>query len=74
MDLNNSKPRDENESDHPNPIFFVVFGSERMRIMRGCGIFRMLELVRIWSEIGSDADLNSQVICAYVENYMLIKN
>ena len=67
MDLNNSKPRDENESDHPNPIFFVV-----LRIMRGCGIFWML--VRIWSEIGSDADLNSQVICAYVENYILIKN
>jgi len=72
MDSNNSKPRDENESDHPNPIFFVVFGSERMRIMRGCRIFWML--ARIWSEIGSDADLNSQVICAYVENYILIKN
>ena len=55
---------------YPKPIFFVVFGSEQ--IMRGCGIFRMP--VRIWSEIGSDADLNGQVICAYVENYMLIKN
>lgn len=28
----------------------------------------------VWSGIGSDMDSNSQVICAYIENYILIKD
>jgi hypothetical protein len=34
----------------------------------------MLEVVRIWNGIGSETNLNSRVICANVEKYMLVKN
>jgi hypothetical protein len=61
---------------YPNPLLFIGFGAER--IIRGCGcgcecgFFWMSGMV--WSGIGSDMDSNSQVICAYIENYILIKD
>ena len=61
---------------YPNPLFFVGFGAER--IIHGCGcgygFFRYSELVRIWSGNGSETDFNSRVTCAYIENYILVKN
>jgi hypothetical protein len=61
---------------YPNPLFSVGFGAEQ--IIHGvgceCGFFRISELVRIWSGIGSDTNLNIGVICAYLENCMHVKN
>jgi len=34
----------------------------------------MLEMIPMWSEIGSGTDLNSHVIHAHVETYMFVKN
>jgi hypothetical protein len=34
----------------------------------------MSEVVWIWSGTGSETNLNSRAICAYVENYKLVKN
>jgi hypothetical protein len=57
-------------------IRFFLVGFEAERIIRDVDMdadfFQMLEQVQIWRGIGSETDLNSRVICAYVESFMLV--
>lgn len=59
---------------YPNPYF--LSDSDRMLHGYGCEyrFFRMSEMIWRWSGIGSGSDLNTRIIYAYIENYMLINN
>jgi len=57
-----------------NLFFFIGLCAERIIYGYGYRFFRWPELVRIWSGTGSKTDFNSRVTCAYIENYMLVKN
>ena len=62
-------------SPYLNP-FFIGFGADQILYGFGCeyGIFRVSEMIRIWTGDGAEADFLSRIICAYILFFMMRNN